>query len=74
MGAADYSHLNWRISSRSGGSNCVEIAFTSESVLLRDSKDPDGPILTLTRSEWTALIDDLTSGRLNKSSQYGSPT
>nr|WP_218826023.1 DUF397 domain-containing protein [Actinomadura mexicana] len=39
----------WRESSYSGGTGgeCVELAVVSGHVLLRDSKDPDGPRLEL---------------------------
>lgn len=39
----------WRKSSHSGGTGgeCVELAAVPGHVLLRDSKDPDGPAITL---------------------------
>jgi hypothetical protein len=45
--------LPWRKSSRSGenGGNCVELADAADAVVaVRDSKDPDGPVLLLTRT------------------------
>ena len=49
---------HWRKSSRSsGGDNCVEVAFTATGdVSVRDSKDPTGPVLEFTASEWEAFI------------------
>ncbi|MFE9104188.1 DUF397 domain-containing protein [Actinomadura geliboluensis] len=47
----DLSNVTWRRSSRStsSGGNCVELAdVTNAVVAVRDSKDPDGPILFLT--------------------------
>jgi hypothetical protein len=41
--------LMWRKSSRSGQTACVEIAIDAGTVLMRDSKDPSGPILTFDR-------------------------
>ncbi len=41
----DRDDLRWRTSSRSGNGNCVQVATDSERVLIRDSKDPDGPVL-----------------------------
>ncbi|WP_149259738.1 DUF397 domain-containing protein [Actinomadura sp. K4S16] len=39
--------LTWRKSSRSGssGGSCVELAGMKGRVAIRDSKDPDGPML-----------------------------
>jgi hypothetical protein len=44
------SVLLWRKSSYSGGTGgeCVELAAVSSGVLVRDSKDLDGPVLGLT--------------------------
>jgi hypothetical protein len=40
------SPVRWRKSSRSGSqSNCVEVAHTLD--LVRDSKNPDGPVLKM---------------------------
>jgi Domain of unknown function (DUF397) len=51
----------WRKSSRSGGDNgdCVELAGTLDA--LRDSKNPDGPVL---RADLGALLDAVKTGRL----------
>jgi hypothetical protein len=50
--------MNWRKSSFSQGntnSDCVEIARTPELTAVRDSKNPDGGLLTLPESVWQAL-------------------
>jgi hypothetical protein len=54
----DLSQLRWRKSSRSldsEHSDCVEIALISAGMLLRDSKNPTGPILVLPASAWRSL-------------------
>ncbi|MBB1259018.1 DUF397 domain-containing protein [Streptomyces alkaliterrae] len=47
----------WRKSSRSTdeGGNCVEVAACPSVVHVRDSKNPDGPVLTLSPSTWSAF-------------------
>jgi hypothetical protein len=51
----------WRKSTFSGDpeNECVEVSFTTNTVGMRDSKNPDGPILTFTPSEWVAFLGDL---------------
>ena len=49
----------WRKSSYSGngGGDCVEVARSLPSdIAVRDSKNPDGPILTFSRDEWASFI------------------
>ncbi|MER7542393.1 DUF397 domain-containing protein [Spirillospora sp. NPDC127506] len=46
---SDVATASWRKSSHSGGTGgeCVELAAVPGHVLLRDSKDPEGPCLGL---------------------------
>jgi hypothetical protein len=49
--------LTWRRSSRSGTNGaCVEVATLHGRVLVRDSKDPDGPRLALTPADWRSFL------------------
>ncbi len=49
--------MTWRKSSYSATeSNCVEIARTASGIAVRDSKDPDGPVLTFTAEQWRAFL------------------
>ncbi|GGP83140.1 hypothetical protein GCM10010185_66370 [Saccharothrix coeruleofusca] len=54
----------WSKSSRSNanGGDCVEVANTLDA--LRDSKNPDGPVLTWTPAALAAFFADVRSGRL----------
>ncbi|WP_141973987.1 DUF397 domain-containing protein [Actinomadura hallensis] len=60
-GCHDQRADSWRKSSYSGGSGgeCVEIAAVPGSVLLRDSKDPEGPCLRLTQAAARDLMSRL---------------
>jgi hypothetical protein len=64
----DTSGPNWRKSSRSGtnGGNCVEVAFTPENVAMRDSKNPHGPVLNFTWSDWRSFHASTRSGRFEQ--------
>lgn len=48
--------LAWRKSTRCDANACVEVAITADRVLLRDSSDPDGRCLALTRAEWVEFL------------------
>jgi hypothetical protein len=55
----------WKKSSRSNGSggNCVETARLNDGGrAVRDSKDPEGPILFFTPAEWDAFIAGAKDG------------
>ncbi|MFF2353095.1 DUF397 domain-containing protein [Kitasatospora sp. NPDC058115] len=51
--------LVWLKSSYSGGEggNCVEVAETTESVLVRDSKDKSGPQLAFSPTAWQSFVE-----------------
>ncbi|MEU9737362.1 DUF397 domain-containing protein [Streptomyces sp. NPDC048002] len=56
--------LEWIKSSYSTdeGPDCVEVATTPARILVRDSKNPDGPRLTLTPTTWTAFLPHAARG------------
>jgi hypothetical protein len=57
---ADTSRLDgtWQKSTRSGhgGNECVEVLVTESVVMMRDSKNPDGPVLEFSRDAWIAFV------------------
>ncbi|HEY6277559.1 MAG TPA: DUF397 domain-containing protein [Streptosporangiaceae bacterium] len=60
----DRSGLAWRKSRHSAAhSHCVEVAVTGErGLLVRDSKDPGGPVLALTPAQWRAFVAGIKNG------------
>jgi hypothetical protein len=53
--------LSWRTSSYSAESGaCVGVALAPEPVLVRDSKDPDGPVLAVPAPAWWRFLTTLT--------------
>lgn len=62
----DLSNATWRKAKRSGenGGNCVELAVLPGDVIaVRDSKDPDGPVLVLTRAALRNAVRPATDTR-----------
>lgn len=66
MAKFDTLRLVWRKSRASGTSNCVEVAFDEQSVLVRHSKDPLGPVLAFSRSEWAAFLAGVRKGEFER--------
>ncbi|MCW2639774.1 MAG: hypothetical protein JWP76_2080 [Dactylosporangium sp.] len=59
----DLTGAAWRKSTRSSNQgNCVEVADNRPGVVyVRDSKDPDGPVLSFESDAWRAFIEDIKS-------------
>jgi Domain of unknown function (DUF397) len=58
------ANLTWRKSSFSANS-CVEVARLPSGVAVRDSKDPDGPLLYYTGAEWKAFVLGARNGEFD---------
>ena len=56
----------WRKSSTSQYNNCVEVRFVGDSVPLRNSRDPDGPVLVFTAREWEAFVEGVKRGEFDR--------
>lgn len=58
--------LRWRKSSYSDNQGtCVEVAQSGDWMLLRDSKDPDSPVLSFNPGEWRAFLAGANAGEFN---------
>ena len=61
MTAPEPDGIVWHTSSYSGsGSDCVEVAPAPAGVLVRDSKNADGPVLAVTTTAWHAVLATVT--------------
>jgi hypothetical protein len=55
--ALDLSGVEWTAAPDSDPANRVEIAYLPEgAVAMRNSADPDGPVLRYTAAEWRAFV------------------
>jgi Domain of unknown function (DUF397) len=60
--------IRWRKSSRSEGSvngGCVEVARQDARLGVRDSKNPNGPRLTLTVGSFSDILTRIKSGEFD---------
>jgi hypothetical protein len=56
--------VSWRKSTHSNkGGDCVEVADLGIGV--RDSKDPNGPVLFFARAEWRAFVAGVLTGEFD---------
>ncbi|MFE9323326.1 DUF397 domain-containing protein [Nocardia sp. NPDC052278] len=68
MTVVDLSGARWKKSSYSETSGqCVEVAFLDGDMIgVRDSKNPSGPVLVFTPSEWDALTAGVNDGEFER--------
>ncbi|MBF6446339.1 MULTISPECIES: DUF397 domain-containing protein [Nocardia] len=67
MSTNDLSTAKWFKSSRSTSTkDCVEVAFLDDGVGVRDSKNPTGPALIFTPSEWSAFTTSVEAGKFDQ--------
>jgi hypothetical protein len=64
----DASSPRWRKSSRSGSeTSCVELAPAADGGLhVRDSKNPDGPVLTFSAGDWSFFLNASRAGTFDR--------
>lgn len=66
LGEGERASLTWikaQASSYQGA--CVELASASGNVAMRDSKDPNGPILVYSTTEFKAFLDGARNGEFD---------
>jgi hypothetical protein len=63
---AELKSLSWRKSQSSNvNGQCVEIASVDDKVAIRDSKDPDGPVLICASAEFGAFLKGARNGEFD---------
>jgi hypothetical protein len=62
-----HNELTWRKSTRSGAAgHCVEVAETPADVLVRDSKNANGPVLRFGARGWNGFIAGVRDGEFDR--------
>jgi len=64
MSAEGLRNVRWRKSTYSGDTGeCIEVADAFPGVTpVRDSKNPDGPVLTFPAGSWAAFVSGVKAG------------
>lgn len=73
MADSERANIVWRKSMASGANgDCVQVAFTEKLVLVRHSRNPFGPQLSFSYSEWAAFLTGVRDGEFEPpSTQLG---
>jgi hypothetical protein len=69
--ASDLEHANWHKSTRCDANSCVEVAVLTNLVAIRNSTDPDGPVLTFSPDAWRGFVRSIRAGDLRVKSGRG---
>lgn len=67
MTEVDRTGRHWHKSGRSNTTHgCVECAVEEDTIVVRDSKDPDGPVLTFAPDSWRDFIAAVKAGEFDR--------
>jgi hypothetical protein len=62
----DFTGATWRKSVKTQNNGaCVEVARVGDAIGVRDSKNPDGPVLVFTITEFEAFLDGAGKGEFD---------
>ncbi|MFC7545409.1 DUF397 domain-containing protein [Plantactinospora sp. GCM10030261] len=64
-GDFDLSRAVWQRADGDPADEAVEIAFVDDLIGMRNSTDPDGPVLVFTRAEWDAFVAGAQDGEFD---------
>ncbi|HEX5542686.1 MAG TPA: DUF397 domain-containing protein [Micromonospora sp.] len=64
-GRFDLSRAVWQRPDGDPSEGAVEIAFVDDLIGMRNSADPDGPVLVFTQDEWDAFVGGVQDGEFD---------
>ena len=63
----ELDHAAWfKATASNGASGCVEVAHLVSWTVVRDSKNPDGPMHCYTPHEWACFLDGARAGEFDR--------
>lgn len=64
-GANECVEIAWSKSRHCNNGTCLEWAMPADAVLVRDSKEKEGPILSFSRGAWSGFVAAVRGGRFS---------
>lgn len=64
-GDFDLSRAVWQRAKGDDSESAVEVAFVDDLIGLRNSADPNGPVLVFTKDEWDAFVGGAQDGEFD---------
>jgi predicted secreted Zn-dependent protease len=52
----------WRTPLTCNGGACIKVAASGQAILIADSKQPEGPILSYSHDEWQQFVAGIKNG------------
>ncbi len=65
------ARVEWRRASACADHTCVEVGHDGADVLVRDGKDPSGPVLRFTAAEFAAFLEGAKGGEFDDATGAG---
>ncbi|MFB9235893.1 DUF397 domain-containing protein [Plantactinospora siamensis] len=64
-GDFDLSRAVWQRADGDPSEEAVEVAFVDDLIGMRNSSDPEGPVLVFTQAEWDAFVAGARDGEFD---------
>ncbi|SCE96369.1 protein of unknown function [Micromonospora purpureochromogenes] len=64
-GDFDLSRAVWQRAEADTSDSAVEVAFVDDLIGMRNSAEPDGPVLVFTQAEWDAFVAGAQDGEFD---------
>jgi predicted secreted Zn-dependent protease len=58
----DHKSLIWHTALNCDGGTCVQVAADQNAILIRNSRQPDGPLVEYTPEEWHEFVSGIKKG------------
>ncbi len=58
----DHKSLTWHTALSCDGGTCVQVAADQNTILIRNSQQPDGPLIEYTSEEWLEFVSGIKNG------------
>ena len=60
-----FNELTWRVATKSGGGNCIEVARGQDFIAVRHSRRPDAEVIRYSIAEFDAFLDGAKRGEFD---------